>query len=350
MDNKLLLDQIYYDMRQSSSAFTSPRNIYLEARRHNPAITLKQVSDYLANQETYTRHKLKRIEFTRNRVVALGIDTNWQADLCDVKSLWRFNRPYRHLLTVIDVFSKFGFAEPIKNKTPEMVIKAFQKIMNESGRKPFRLFTDRGSEFIASTFKDFADDEGIELLTSQNDTVKASVAERYNRTLKSRLWKYFSFAKTKHYLKALPYIVKGINHSYHRSIKMRPVDVTEETRDEVYQNLYGEMNREQTRFHYELGNLVRIPMKKSGFNKGYEPNFSKELYTICQQLPRNPPMYRVKDSDDRILKRTFYDKELVSVQQQLEPPVAPEQPEPEEEPSLPPRKRKAPKRYGWSPI
>jgi transposase InsO family protein len=350
-----LLEKIYFDPKSSSSAFTTPHTVYLEARRRNPAITLKQVSDYLAAQEVYSIHRPKRQRFLRNRVVAVAIDSDWQSDLCDMQALEKKNRGYNYILTVIDVLSKYAWAEPIKKKKPENLVEAFRKILKESDRKPSRLFTDRGTEFLGRPFREFLEEQGIHQLYSHNDTVKASVAERYNRTLKTRLWKFFSYANSKKYLAILPHIVSAINHSYHRSIKMRPVDVNRSNETTVWNTLYGQEKNPNIKFRYKIGDTVRIPMKKDKgpFAKGYEANFSKQIYTVDQRLARYPPVYRVKNnSTGHLEQRVYYDNELVPAIVRPQPTaVVAEESEDEEEKVLPTkRSRKATQRYGWSPV
>lgn len=295
--------------------FSGPRNVYLEVKKRFPNVTLKQVSDILSEQESYTRHIPRRKTFERNRVVAMAIDSDWQADLCDVKNIKQFNYGYTYILTVIDVLSKYAWAVPIQKKTPEAVVKAFEKILQESGRRPERLFTDRGLEFVGMPFKKYLREQAIQQLTSQNDTTKAAIAERYNRTLKTRLWKYFTYANTKRYVKVLPEIVDAINHSYHRSIKMRPVDVNQENEAEVWQTLYGDMPKPILKFKFHIGDTVRIPAKKPTFSKGYEANFSKEIYTVAERVMRSPPVYKVTNSEGKKQKRVFYQTELVRVRQ-----------------------------------
>jgi transposase InsO family protein len=357
-----LLEKIYYDSKSSSSAFTTPHNVYLEAKRQNPAITLKEVSDYLATQEVYSIHRPKRQRFLRNRVVATSIDSDWQADLCDMQPLKGKNRGYNYILTVIDVLSKFAWAEPLKMKKPENVVMAFRKILKESDRRPARLFTDRGLEFLGRPFRHFLEEEGIQQLYSHNDTVKASVAERYNRTLKTRLWKYFSYAQNKKYLTILPHIVSAINHSYHRSIKMRPVDVNRTNETVVWNTLYGgDRKRPKLKFRYNIGDSVRVPVKKDKgpFAKGYEANFTKQIYTIDQRLARYPPVYRVKNnSTGKLDPRVYYDNEIVPAvhgARKTKPTIVVEEEEDgseddEKEELLPKRTRKSTQRYGWSPV
>ena len=130
-----------------------------------------------------------------------------------------------------------------------------------------------------------------------------------NRTLKERMWKYFTDKETRRYLEILPAIMKGINHSYHRSIKLRPVDVTAENQDTVWKTLYGE-TLPKLEFKLELGDTVRIPLKRGAFYKGYRARYSAEIYTVSKRLAGSPPLYRVKSEEGRLHPRAFYGAEL----------------------------------------
>ena len=92
---------------------------------------------------------------------------------------------------VIDVFSKYGWIKPLKDKKSETVSKAIDDMFKTSKRKPKMLWTDKGSEFITTHFKDFHGKNGIKLYQTVNEE-KSSVIERWNKTLKTRMWKMFS--------------------------------------------------------------------------------------------------------------------------------------------------------------
>ena len=125
----------------------------------------------------------------RNRVIVTGIDDQWQADLVDVSSLARFNKGYKLLLTCIDVFSKFAWVVPLKNKTGESLLNDFQSIL-DLGRSAEKLQTDKGTEFLNHNFQSFLKENNIHFFTT-NSELKASVVERFNHTLKTRMWNYF---------------------------------------------------------------------------------------------------------------------------------------------------------------
>ena len=121
-------------------------------------------------------------------------------------------------MTVIDIFSKGAWAIPIKNKSGKEMLTGFQQLFKEAHpRKPARLQTDAGKEFLNKEVQGFLKREGVHHCTSNSDQ-KAAVVERFNRTLKSRIWTYFTAHQTRRYLDILPKILEAYNNTYHRSI------------------------------------------------------------------------------------------------------------------------------------
>ena len=163
----------YYFNTKSPVTFTSPLALYREAKKRYPSLTLRQVKTWLQSKDTYTLHKPVRYNFPRNRVT--GIDDQWQADLVDVSSLARFNNGYEFLLTYIDVFSKFAWVVPLKNKSGETLVNGFQSIL-DLGRSPEKLQTDKGTEFLNRNFQSLLKENSIHFFTT-NSELKASVVE-----------------------------------------------------------------------------------------------------------------------------------------------------------------------------
>ncbi len=184
-----ILDKVYNDPN-SPSYLAGIQAVYRQAKKQLPNLTLKDVENFLQRQDVYTLHKPIRKIFPRNRVIAAGLDTDWQIDLVDLKALAKYNRGFKYLFMCIDVLSKYMWGIPMKNKTPETSIAAFREIL-KSGRKPWRVCSDRGSEY-GKKFREFLESKGIHHFYATSPDVKASVIERANRTLKTRLWKHFT--------------------------------------------------------------------------------------------------------------------------------------------------------------
>ena len=163
-------------------------------------------------------HKPFRRKFKRRRVLVNGINKIWAADLVDMQAFTKFNRGVKYLLTVIDVFSKYGWLIPLKDKTGKSVASALKTIFKE--RKPGKMWVDKGKEFYNKDVKDL-----ITLYSTENEE-KASVVERWIRTMKEKMFKYFSANSTNVCIDVLPDLVKEYNNTRHSSIKMTPVQAS----------------------------------------------------------------------------------------------------------------------------
>ncbi|GFW21631.1 uncharacterized transposon-derived protein F54H12.3 [Trichonephila clavipes] len=145
-----------------------------------------------------------------------------------------------------------------------------------------------------------------------NNKAKASIVERFNRTLKTKMWKYFTEMNTKCYIDVLGKLVYSYNHTWHRSIRMEPSSVSEGNQTQVWLTLYGQSLKESKSI-FKVGDTVRISREKLNFEKGYTQNWTREIFTIHQILSRNPIVYRVKDLSGEIIQGTFYPQELQKV-------------------------------------
>ena len=123
----------------------------------------------------------------------------------------KWNKGHKYLLMVIDVFSKYGWIVPLKNKQGESVAEAFKTIFN-AGRKPEYLWTDKGTEFYNKHLKDLLAENKITLYSTDNEE-KSSVVERWNRTIKNKMWKQFTIQDNTQYLEILPKILKQYNNT-----------------------------------------------------------------------------------------------------------------------------------------
>ena len=296
---------------RSPASFSGENSVYREAKKRCPEITYMDVRNFLRKQRTYQIHKPAKQNFPRNKTKALGIDSHWQADLCDMKALDKYNDGYKYLLTCIDVFSRYAWAIPVKNKTPESITAAFQEILKKSKRKPMFLMTDRGREFMGS-FKTYMLKKDIHHHFANSPDVKAAVVERYNRTLKTRIWKIFSEKKTFRYLKFLQRVVDSINGSYHRMIGCSPIEVTKGNENEIRIYQYGKIPSSRSP-KFRVGEKVRITKEKKVFDKGYLPSFTLEIFVIDKILPRSPSVYKLRDLNGEVVEGIFYDEELVRV-------------------------------------
>ena len=131
-----------------------------------------------------------------------------------MQSISKFNKEFRFLLGVIDIFSKYAWVVPLKDKKGASIVNAFQKILDKSGRKPNKTWVDEGSEFYNSSFKKWLKDNDIKMYSIQNEG-KSVVAERFNRKLKTNVYKYMTSVSTNVHIDKLDDIVGNYNNTYH---------------------------------------------------------------------------------------------------------------------------------------
>ena len=169
-----------------------------------------------AQQLADEQHKPITRKFTKRRVFSKGVDEIWAADLVEMGKFSEWNKGFKYLLMVIDVFSKFGWVEPLKNKKGETVAAAFEKLF-KLGRQPRLLWTDKGKEFYNKNVNQLLSKKNIKLYSTENEE-KSSVVERFNRTIKQMMWKMFSANNNTIYIDKIDELLKTNNSSFHRSI------------------------------------------------------------------------------------------------------------------------------------
>jgi hypothetical protein len=305
-----ILEEIYNDASQPGS-LSGLENFYRVLKSKKIKIKRPELKNWLSTQNVYTRHKPIVKQFPRNQVITRGIDDLWQIDLADLQKISKFNDNNRYLVTCIDVFSKFAWVVPIKNKKSDTVLEAFKFIVNSSGRKPNFLQSDQGTEFLNSKIKEYLSeiDVGFYYVNSE---LKASVIERFNRTIKEKIYKYFTLKNTERYIDILDTLIQTYNNSYHRSIKTLPSKVNKENEKTIHQILYKKDSRDKV-FNFEVGQTVRITKYKHIFEKGYTPKWTDEIFKVKYQIPRDPVVYKIEDLNNEEIEGVFYEPELQKV-------------------------------------
>ena len=241
-------------------------------------------------------HKPITRNFRKRRVISYGIDKIWAADLVEIQNYSKWNKGIEYLLTVIDVFSKYGWIVPLKDKKTESVSSAFDLIFKKSKRKPDKLWTDKGSEFISKHFKEFLKKNHITLYHTENEE-KSSVVERWNKTMKNRMWRMFSANKNTVYWDKLKDLVDDYNNTKNSSIKMTPTEASKkENKKKVFANLYGDLiYLKPKKPKFSIGDKVRISKyKRRVFVKGYTPNWTEEVFVVDKVMLTKPVTYKTR--------------------------------------------------------
>ena len=305
------LKDIYYDTKDSGS-FGGVQRLLKRAREKGiEGVSQEKVTKFLADQQSYSLHKPARRNFTRNKTIVGGIDRQWQADLADMQGLTKENDGYKYLLTVIDVFSKYAWAIPIKDKGTKSTLEGFKQLFKISKpRLPEKLQTDAGKEFLNKEVQQYFKSKGIHHFVSNSDK-KAAVVERFNRTLKTRIWTYFTAHQTNRYIDNLDNFVKSYNESFHRTIGMKPEDVRPKDENKLFlkmfpETVFGTANEK----NLKPGQLVRISKVKGQFEKGYLPNWSREHFVVEKNNSGPKSVYKLKDKGDEEVKGSWYPEEV----------------------------------------
>ena len=256
-------------------------------------------------------HKPIKRKFKKRRVNVNGIDKIWAADLADLSAFKDYNNGYTFLLLVIDTFSKYGWIIPLKNKKGETVADALKDIFEK--RKPEKLWTDKGTEFKNKDVKKL-----IEIYSTENEE-KSSIVERWIRTMKEKMWKYFTDNNTYNYINVLPDLVKDYNKTVHSSTKFTPKEASKKKNElTVWRNLYPDRYKKYNITpKFSVGDEVRITKKKKVFEKGYTTRWTEEIFTIKEIRDTKPITYILKDLNDKEIKGTFYEPELQKTEQQI---------------------------------
>ena len=226
----------FFDKGSKSSGFKNMLNEQLAEELHKPII-----------------RKLKKI-----KVYSSFKDNIWGADLADMHLISKCNKRMHFLLCVIDIFSKYAWVVPVKDKKGTTITNAFQKILDESKYKTNKIWVDKDSKFYNRSMKSWLQDNNIEMYSIHNEG-KSAVAERFIRALKTKIYKYMTSISKNVYTDKLDDIVNKYNNTYHNTIKMKPVDV----KDNTYIDFSKESNNKNPKF--QVGDHVRISKYKNHF-------------------------------------------------------------------------------------
>ena len=293
MSPKEIIDRIYTDIR-FPSAYSA------------------QLKKFLLSKESLSRHKKIIRKFKRRKVYSYGPFDSVQADLIFYKQFSRQNNGFKYILSIVDTFSRKNYVRAQKTATAQETANNLDEIFDSMPIKPTKFSSDQGSEFSPGhpeIYKVLVEKFGM-LIFHLKEPLKASMVERFNRTLKERIERYFTENKTRRWVDKLQEFSEAINQTINRDIGMAPNNVSFMNRDVVWQKLYGSKNK-KVLCKYKVGDIVRIPVKKAIFDKGYKPNWTEELYKIkTKKSDGNVCYYIVEDKDGLQLERKFYNQEI----------------------------------------
>lgn len=329
---KKYLSKIYYDPSHPASyeGMKTLYNFVKKDKKYN--ISLTQIKKWLSEQDAYSLNKRVKRNFQRGRVIVSGIDDQWDVDLASFAKDSDENDGYKYLLVVIDIFSRYAWIEPLKDKTSKNIVTAFNKILKQ-GRKPRRLRSDAATDFTSRDFQNNLKKKKITHFTTHSEK-QANYVERFIKTIKTKIWRYIRSTNSRRYIDVLQDLVESYNKSWHSGIKSEPINVTninesklwwqmywpkldEDINDRKDKNNYNSETtivrrlRKHNPFTFKVGDKVRISHLRSAFQREYDIKWSGEIFKINKRfLRQNQPIYKIVDWFNKPVKGTFYQTEL----------------------------------------
>lgn len=253
-------------------------------------------------------HRPIRINFKRRHYIQKGIGNTLQADLIILTDIKKYNKGFGYLLTVIDIFSKYAFAVPLKTKSGVEVAKAFEKVLEKYNKNIKYVHTDKGTEFYNDYFKKLMKNKNI-IHYSTTTSVKAAIVERFNRTLRRLLSKHFHMSGNYNFIDHIDKLVDHYNNTKHRKIKMAPNKVRKKHEKTLLNTVYNNI-KIKLPTDLKVGDYVRISDITGVFRRGFYPNWSTGIYKIATVKNTNPVTYNLIDFNNKMMKRLFYREEL----------------------------------------
>ena len=246
-------------------------------------------------------HKPIIKKFKKRKVYSVFKDNIWGADLADMQLISKFNKGFRFLLCVNDIFSKYVWVDPLKDKKVVSIVNAFQSILKKSNRIPNKIWVHKGGEFYNNSFKKWLQGNDIAMCSTHNEG-KSVVGEKFIRTIKNKIYKYMTSISKNVYIDKLDDIVNEYSNTYHRTIKINPIDVKGNT----FINIAKEVKDNDPKC--KVGDHVRISKYKTIFVKGYTPNWSEEVFVIKEIKNTVPWTYFINDLNGEEIIGTFMKK------------------------------------------
>ena len=291
-------------------AYSGINNIF---EYYRGVLSREKIKNILSTIDNYTLHKDYK-KGQRNPSYSHFPRYQFQMDLVDVQERSRYNSGVRYLFTVIDTFTRFAFVRMLRDKTAKTVLDSFKSILEEAGKKPIMIVSDRGTEFKNALFDKFCSEQNIKLY-NPDTSIHAAYIERFNLTLQKLIEKYLSENETEKYVDKLIDILKTYNSRKHRMTGYSPFIA--ETMPEVHLNIRKKMSEyyakiKEKNITYKVGDTVRIARQKGKFSRGYKEQSSVEVFKVYKISKKSKiPLYFLETFNGmEKIRGGFYDFEL----------------------------------------
>lgn len=298
----------------TKTIFTSPAEVgsfsSLRGILQNPQIKKKEgVMEDLRQIPAFISHHTIRKTFPRRKYLIKGFKEHWQADLAFLDKFSRQNNGYKYILGVIESLSKKVYARGLKKKNALAVKEAFEDIVKEAGYTPLLLHLDKGTEFKGA-FKEYLEKMNIKSYHSYSKI--APSIERWWRTLKQRLYTYFTYTGKKRWIDVLQQLVYSYNQTVSSVTKYAPNSVRKEHEQEILHNIYRKyLETPVKKAVYKVNDVVQVARTKLLFEKAGTATFGEEQFIISEVVNTKPKTYRLVDLSGESIAGKYYAEELV---------------------------------------
>ena len=301
-----------YQNPKFPASFAGKQRFYDAVRSKDKKTKFKAIENALKSVDSYTLHKPVQKPQKYRRIFTKGIKYLYQIDLVDMTKFQKQNSGYRWIITIIDTFSKKAWAFKMKRKSAKSIMTVMVPFLRENN--PQKMEFDQGTEFYNKQFINLLKKHKIKYYSVYSDR-KCAIVERFNRTLKTRMYRSFTARGSHKWIDVLLDLIDGYNKTIHSSTKFAPNDVNETNEHIVRRNLYPRVKKElkHTKKRFEYGETVRISKRKSTFQKGYEQSHSYEVFTVNEVKDTYPVTYGLRDYKGDLIEGSFYSNELQAV-------------------------------------
>ena len=284
-------------------------DIYVDSK--NPASYSSNVKAFMAQKKSISLHKRKIRNFPRRPIIVPGPFHSISADLIDYQRFSRANHGYKYILCIVDMFSRMNYVHPLNSKRSAEVAAQIDDVISSMQFVPRFFTSDKGLEFDIRNIdvRSVLEDKYHMIVYYTSGPKKNSMVERFNRTLKERIERYFTENRTKKWIDILYDFSSNINNSINRSIGIPPAKVTLENADQIWRNLYPNKGKKVSCDRILVGDRVRTVLPAKVFDKGYRQAWSDEIFTVhAIEKSMGFCLYILKS--DVVLPRKFYLSEI----------------------------------------
>lgn len=308
------LKSIYYN---PELGFKSLEKLIEIAENHNLDLTRKEIKKFYDQQvvnQIYSNNKINYL----TTLCPFGPGACLQIDLMDISRFYSYNKPYRYLLNIVDVYSRYAWVNPLESKNSEEITNIVSHLTKEINKinpnVKISITTDNGKEFVNNNFKKIFNKNYMykhyTINTKQstsNKPGKTAIVERFNRTLWDFIKKYTSSYNTLSFVDIIPKFLKNYNNSIHSSTKQTPISILEK------KNLPDFINTEISN-NFEIGDYVRIKNKEKIFDKkSFLPKYSVQIYEIMNKEGNQYILKNIKNGKTLVNKYSYRDLKKIDI-------------------------------------